>query len=239
MNKSSKPSVSSTPKSSDRSEKHRLGSHIVETLKQRILHWEYPPGHPLGEESLSREFAVSRSPVREALHALEAAGFICRMPNRSYVVKQVLPAEVDEMYDLRLALELHAIDAIVLTPEKCQIIKDLLQSWKDMSVQEWDGKTMAKADEVFHETLASLHGNNSLLDCLKGINQRLFIFRTIDFEQSERLDNTCNQHVVILEALLAGDVKLARDTLKANVEYGRSYVDRSIRDALVRAYSKI
>jgi DNA-binding FadR family transcriptional regulator len=43
-----------------------LSASIVGTLKQRIVGWQYPPEHRLTEESLCREFGVSRSPVREA-----------------------------------------------------------------------------------------------------------------------------------------------------------------------------
>lgn len=222
-----------------RLEKNRLGTVIVETLKERILHWEYPPGYPLGEEALGKEFEVSRSPIREALHTLEAAGLVVRMSNRTFVVKQTSPEEIKELYDLRLALEQYALEELELTPEARERIVAMIRDWQGMSAQAWDRKTTAKADEQFHETLASLYGNQSLLDCLRGINQRLFVFRMIDFDREERLINTSEQHVTILNALLEGNKALATETLKANVEFGRQYVDKAIREMLVKAYSKL
>lgn len=239
MSGQEKTTAPATRERRDGSEKSRLGAVIAETLKERILYWDYPPGHPLGEEALSREFAVSRSPVREALHTLEAAGFVIRMPNRTFAVRRTSLEEVKDLYDLRLALELHALDGLSLTPEIREQLETLLRTWKGMAAQVWDRKTTARADETFHESLVSLYGNSPLMETLKGINQRLFVFRMIDFDREERLRNTVEQHVAILTALLNGDKNLAGETLRANIAYGRQYVDNAIRDMLMRAYSKL
>ncbi|MDQ2691396.1 MAG: GntR family transcriptional regulator, partial [Chloroflexota bacterium] len=47
-----------------------LSTDVFSTLKERIIRWEYAPGHRLTEERLCEEFGVSRSPVREALRML-------------------------------------------------------------------------------------------------------------------------------------------------------------------------
>src|SRR4026209_2316771 len=87
-----------------------LSASIVGTLKQRIVGWQYPPEHRLTEESLCREFGVSRSPVREALRALVTNGFVRKMQNRGYAVRQLDLREVEELYDLRTAIELHVVE---------------------------------------------------------------------------------------------------------------------------------
>ena len=88
-----------------------LSASIVSTLKERIIAWQYPPEHRMTEEALCREFGVSRSPVREALRVLVTNGFIRRMPNRGYAVRQVSIKDIEELYDVRLALELYALEA--------------------------------------------------------------------------------------------------------------------------------
>src|SRR5438270_137987 len=89
-----------------------LSASIVATLKERIIAWQYPPEHRMTEEALCREFGVSRSPVREALRVLVTNGFIRRMPNRGYAVRQVSIKDIEELYDVRLALELYALEAV-------------------------------------------------------------------------------------------------------------------------------
>ena len=66
-----------------------LSASIVATLKERIVGWNYPPEHRLTELSLCREFGVSRSPVREALRALVTNGFVRKLANRGYAVRQL------------------------------------------------------------------------------------------------------------------------------------------------------
>ena len=74
-----------------------LSASIVATLTERIISWQYPPEHRLTEEGLCREFAVSRSPAREALLVLATNGFVRRSANRGYVVRQVNLRELEEL----------------------------------------------------------------------------------------------------------------------------------------------
>ena len=85
-----------------------LSASIVGTLKERIVGWQYPPEHRLTEESLCREFGVSRSPVREALRVLVSNGFIKKLQNRGYAVRQLdlryPPIDEEKRELIRLAL---------------------------------------------------------------------------------------------------------------------------------------
>ena len=89
-----------------------LSASIVATLKERIVGWNYPPEHRLTELGLCREFGVSRSPVREALRALVTNGFVRKLANRGYAVRQLDLYEIQELYDLRTALELHVVEQL-------------------------------------------------------------------------------------------------------------------------------
>src|SRR4029077_11068729 len=81
-----------------------ISTSLIATLKERIVTWKYPPEHRLTEDALCREFGVSRSPVREALRVLATNGFVRRTANGGYAVRQVKMNEVEEMYEVRLAL---------------------------------------------------------------------------------------------------------------------------------------
>jgi DNA-binding GntR family transcriptional regulator len=62
------------------------------------------PGEHLTESELAPKFEVSRSPVREALLALEKEGSIIMSPFRGAIVKPLSPEEVLDIAELRLAL---------------------------------------------------------------------------------------------------------------------------------------
>ena len=95
---------------------------------------------------------------------------------------------------------------------------------------------MPAADERFHETLASLAGNGTLVKTLKDIDRRIHFVRLADITSLERVQSTCQEHIEILEAVRAKDVERALEALRRNIEGGRSSVERAIKEALAHAY---
>lgn len=231
------------PESRMREREHsNLSLTIVATLKGQIIHWHYPPEHRLTEAELCQEFGVSRSPVREALRMLASDGFVRKLPNRTYVVRQYNPGEIEELYDLRLALELYTVERLATKSPLCQSDKEIIDKLKSTWIGLLNGPTkkaeeLARLDTLFHETLAQVLGNNPLLQHLRAINERLMLFRMIDFDKSDRAESTCRQHLKILKCITAGDAPGARTAMQRNIEEGRNNVHTAIKDALAKAYS--
>lgn len=212
---------------------------IVATLKGRILAWHYPPEHRLTEDGLCREFGVSRSPVREALRVLATNGFVRRMDNRGYAVRQVKVTELEELYDVRLALELYAVETLAMSGASASDLAAMAKTWNGVSQRpKRKVEQLADLDAGFHERLAALVGNQTLLEQLKAINERLFVFRMIDFEATDRVQNTCAQHLEILDRIGARDAEGAREAMRRNIGDGRNIVGKSIKEALARAFSQ-
>jgi DNA-binding GntR family transcriptional regulator len=219
-----------------------LSSSIIAVLKEEIIHWRYPPEHRLTEADLCKKFGVSRSPVREALRILASDGFVKILPNRAYVVRQYNLAEIEELYDVRLALELHTIEHLAtkgpLHKDAQEDIRSLKRTWTGLlngSTKKAD--ELAKLDTLFHETLAQAAGNKTLLRHLRTINERLMVFRMIDLDKTDRAKSTCRQHLEILKRIEARDPPGARTAMQRNIEEGRNNVHTAIKDALARAYS--
>jgi len=216
-----------------------LSASIVATLKERIIHWQYPPEHRLTEAELCQKFGVSRSPVREALRTLATDGFVKKMPNRGYAVKQYNLREIEELYEVRLALELFVVECLANrgTPMKDDM-DALKRTWTGLlNGSSKKDEELARLDTLFHETLAHAAGNKSLLRQLRAINERLLLFRMIDFGKAHRVESTCHQHLEILKRIAAKDISGARKAMQRNIEDGRNNVHAAIKDALARAYS--
>lgn len=224
-------------------EPSNLSSSIVATLKEQIIHWHYPPEHRLTEAELCKKFNVSRSPVREALRVLAADGFVKKLPNRGYVVRQYNIDEIEELYDVRLALELYAVERLATKgplnePDKDAMVQ-LKRTWTGLLNGSADKKAedLARLDTLFHETISDVAGNKTLLRHLRAINERLMLFRMIDFDKPDRAESTCRQHLEILKRIAAKDPLGARAAMQRNIEEGRNNVHTAIKDALARAYS--
>jgi DNA-binding GntR family transcriptional regulator len=216
-----------------------LSASIVATLKDRIIAWRYPPEHRLTEDGLCKEFGVSRSPVREALRVLATNGFVRRTDNRGYAVRQVKPKELEELYDFRLALELYAVETLATSGASDEDLASLAKVWDQLRRRpKRKAEELANLDACFHEQLAGLVGNSTLLGQLKSINERLLVFRMIDFETADRVISTCDQHLAILDRIKARDAEGARDAMRKNIRDGRNIVGRSIKEALARSYGQ-
>jgi DNA-binding GntR family transcriptional regulator len=77
---------------------------VVERIREGILDEIFKPGDHLAEVELAEKFEVSRSPVREALLALEKEGTVIASPYKGAIVKTLSAAEVFDIAELRLAL---------------------------------------------------------------------------------------------------------------------------------------
>lgn len=78
---------------------------IANLLRRAVCRRVLPPGQPLNQDDLAKRFGVSRIPLREALRTLAAEGLIIIRPGVGAVVTELGPAELEELYDLRLLLE--------------------------------------------------------------------------------------------------------------------------------------
>ncbi|KAA3634139.1 MAG: GntR family transcriptional regulator [Proteobacteria bacterium] len=215
-----------------------LAARLVASLRERIVQWQYPPGFRITEEELCREFGMSRSPVREALKVLAANGFVEQLPRRGYAVRQLDVREIEELYEVRLALELMVVERLASRDAPGEGIADARREWTAQleTPATASSDTLARLDERFHEGLAAVLGNETLLHQLRSINKRLLIFRSIDFARPGRVEETCRQHLAVLDRIAAGDVPGARGAMERNIMAGCAIVETSIADALARAY---
>jgi len=81
---------------------------LADALRRRILDGDPPPGNPLRELELSREYSVSRHTLRAALRELAGQGLVRIEPNRGATVSRLDRADVQGLYELRAALEIEA-----------------------------------------------------------------------------------------------------------------------------------
>jgi DNA-binding GntR family transcriptional regulator len=216
-----------------------LSTEIFTSLKERIIHWEYPPAHRFTEEELCDEFGVSRSPVREALQMLVENGLVMKEAYRGYSVRQPDLEEIHDLYDVRLALEFFVIEWLTSHGIPDAEWKQLRDTWQNI-LEHLPQRTadFAENDESFHEELAARTGNKALVQYLRNIDERLHFVRTTDITTPERLSATCQQHLKILDAVKDGNVDRAREAVRENIENGRKNVEVAVREVLVRSFQK-
>ena len=82
-----------------------LRQSVYDALIDLIVGGELPPGQHMVETDLARQLGVSRQPIREALHRMEAEGWVDLRPSQGAFVHVPTDAEVDNLLDVRALLE--------------------------------------------------------------------------------------------------------------------------------------
>jgi len=215
----------------------RQRDRVYAELKERLLAGEFALDARLGEVSLARELEVSRTPVREALLRLWSEGIVDRHPGGGF--RPVMPdgVAIRELYDLREALERHAITLPARTGRHHDrdVLERLLGEWRSLASEPHSpDPDFVLLDESFHLGLAESAGNPALVDALAAVNDRIRIVRLQDFRTVGRIVATIDQHLAIVEALLADRPELAFERWRDHLAESLAVVEERSTEACLR-----
>ena len=205
-------------------EKFKLKSTCVyDAILGAILHGDLKAGEKLSETGLAERLGVSRTPVREALRALDAEGFVRLSPNSRFEITSVSRQDAMEVLQIRRLLEGEAsrLAAQRGTPEDCCRLQETLDAaWACVEghAEEVDFRFM-QADIAFHRTIFEIAGNNRMLRVSSALGDRLarlYVSRSSDMQMYE----IClQQHRNIMEAIQAHDDIRAEAYARRHIEY--------------------
>lgn len=209
-----------------------------EELKRLLLQGDLPLNVRLGEEKLAAAIGVSRTPVREALLRLHVEGLVRRGSDGGYEPTVPDVAVIRHLYEVRCGLEMQALrrPQQTGTAHDMGMLEELRDDWRafaDEPQQEAD-PSFVLLDETFHVTLADAAGNPALTEILRQVNDRIRIVRMQDFLTEDRIHRTIEEHLVIVEAVLAGDVTAAVARFLGHVDRSVAVVEERVNRALSR-----
>ena len=106
---------------------HTVEEAVTDAIRKAILAGIFQPGDRLPQQYLAGRLMVSRTPVAEALHTLQAEGLVVYAPHRGATVRILEPAEIEEAYQLRILLETFALRLAIerITPEEIDELADM------------------------------------------------------------------------------------------------------------------
>ncbi len=196
------------------------GKLAIQILGQ-IIRGKYAAGDRLVEQDIASLHAVSRTPVREALAELAAAGFIELRANRGAVVNPFGRKQLTDIYELRAILEAaairHATGKIAsLKLEALHVRFTLLDRQDTPDAADWSKRAMA-LDRKLHDLIARHSGNDRLMreiGLLRGFLQAVRL-AVGDHQHAQRL--AVKDHLKIIDALMAHNAQAAHDAMVAHL----------------------
>ncbi|MGE0358486.1 MAG: phosphonate utilization associated transcriptional regulator [Burkholderiales bacterium] len=203
---------------------------VKQELERRILAGDILPGDKLNEADVAAELRVSRGPVREAFRALEQAGLVRTEKNRGVFVRQVSLAEADEIYEVRAGLDelIGRLAAERATPADIAELRELVGQMRQAG-QAQDVDAYYPLNIRFHDRLAQLAGNGTLLAAYRRLINELHLYRRRTLARGQdAFPTSTSQHAEIVEALAARDATLAGELLYQHAVKSRSRLHEAL-----------
>ena len=202
-------------------------------LRTLLLGGEVRPGQRLSHRSLAKDLGLSRSPVREALLALEAEGLIEHRPQSGVYLRDVSPQELEELYDMRELLEPYAAERAARMADTAQlaVLRRVCDEFAELvtrrDFERWldapeNRRRLSTLDREFHTTILAA-ANNRVARRFFENAQVLSLVVSWNFMKADsatlaaRAIPTAKQHREIYEAIRKRDPAKAAKLMRAHV----------------------
>jgi len=202
-----------------------LASVLEREIEAMILNGELALGERVPEFKLAERFKVSRSPVREALRALDGAGLVEVVPNRGAFVRRIAVEEALEVYEVRASLFGLAGRLMVERASDADIaqLKALHLEMAEAAAAH-DFERYFPLNFRFHELIVDSAGNRTLAAQYRVLVKRLRLFRARNLMFGDTLEVSHREHEQIVDGITRRDADAAERACFDHVEQGRCRV---------------
>jgi DNA-binding GntR family transcriptional regulator len=195
-----------------------LHDEVAARLRERIFAGELAPGSFIDEPALCSEWAISRTPLREALKVLTAEGLLRHEPRRGCFVSEITERDLDEIFPViallegRCAFEAanNATDADLAALE--QLHDRLQRSAKAKRITEYYDTNFA-----IHEAIILLANNRWLAQVIGDLRKIVKLARLQQLYAPGRLEQSLSEHMAVYAALKAHDAEGAEAAMRTHL----------------------
>jgi DNA-binding GntR family transcriptional regulator len=187
---------------------------LAEQIAASVLSGEFRPGFRLDEKTLAERYAVSRTPVREALRQLASTGLIDIRPRRGAIVVRATSAQLETLFGAMAEIEATCarLSALSMTPLERRRLANSHESMLEFVLQN-NSEGFATANLALHTQIYLGAHNDVIADFATGLRRRLAPFRRAQFRTKGRLPRSHGEHKRVIDAILAGDAAAAHSAM--------------------------
>ena len=194
-----------------------LAHQVFEQIEQSIIKGDLPAGTIISETELSKEYGVSRTPIREALSMLEQEGLVDSKHSRIKVLG-VSQQDLHDLLEIRILLEGRACAAVAenITDEGIEKLKDVY-NLQEFYVSKGDTENISKMDTRFHRVLFK-YCSRTYSRFLSEVHKKLHKYRAVAVDEKSKAEQSIHEHKAILEAVEAKDAERIKECVTMHVE---------------------
>ena len=198
-----------------------LADTVFGQIRTAIVKGELPSGSKVNEPQLSKQYGISRGPLREAIRRLEGCKLVEITPNVGAKVISLNSQQAIEIYEIRESLEGLAcrLAAQKANEEDCRNLRDLLAN-HEQQIQSENGRLyyQKEGDLDFHYLIVQLSSNTRLFNLLcDELYHLLRLYRMQTSSSPSRPVQAFKEHHQIVDAIEAGDGELAELLMRRHI----------------------
>ncbi len=205
---------------------------VAQRIEAAIISGALEPGARLSEQALATSLGVSRGPLREAIRRLEGRKLLERTPNIGVRVAALSLKDLNEVLQVREALESMAcgLAAQNMSDDDIAALSALLEDHgKQESVQAGTGYYQESKDFDFHFRIVTASRNERLVQMLTGdLYYLLRVYRYKSSTKPGRALEALTEHRAIVAALARRDSAGAEQAMRDHLRHARRYVEEQM-----------
>ncbi len=205
-----------------------LARMAYEAIRKSILSGQWKTGELYNEKAIAADLGISRTPVREALLELASNDLILFLPRRGLMINNFNHQDVDEIFELRKAIELAAIEKVTNMsplPDLLTIEESLLNQKRAM--RDHDHTLFIEADRLFHTRFCMLNNNRRMIAIVENIRDMIHMMGIKALSLKGRFINVIEEHQAILDAVRDGNALKARNLMAYHLDQSMDAVKES------------
>lgn len=202
---------------------------VFESLKDAIMNGKLEQGKMITEQQISREFGISRTPVREALYKLTATGLVRIIPHKGFLISKWSIKEIRDVFEIRIVLERLAVELFIRNyyQENLEELENITKKM-EKAVQENNFMEAAKMNNKFHDLIIEKSDNHEISNVMEPLKNKINIFRLISISTPSRLKTSLAEHRNILASISKKDIENAKKLIEIHIRKVLDIIEKKL-----------
>ncbi|MET7621746.1 GntR family transcriptional regulator [Streptomyces sp. NPDC005408] len=203
--------------------RERLRDQVAHALRAALISGELRPGEVYSAPVLAEDFGISATPVREAMLDLAREGLVEPVRNKGFRVTEVNERDLDQYTEIRALIEIPMIGRITrsATGDELEALRPVAEEIV-RAARDHDLIGYLEADRQFHLTLLALSRNDRLVETVGDLRKRSRLYGLTGLDERGELIPSAEEHLELLDLMLAGDAKGAEKCMARHLGHVRS-----------------
>ncbi|MFC5721636.1 GntR family transcriptional regulator [Streptomyces gamaensis] len=203
--------------------RERLRDQVAHALRAALISGELRPGRVYSAPGLAEDFGISATPVREAMLDLAREGLVEPVRNKGFRVTEVDERDLDQYTEIRALIEIPTVGRIARAAPRARL-EELRPVAGEIvrAARAHDLIGYLEADRRFHLGLLALSGNERLVETVGDLRKRSRLYGLTGLDERGELLPSAEEHLELLDLMLAGDAEGARQCMARHLGKVRS-----------------